>query len=143
MASRKIIEYLNRMKWFGLRKAFWITKIGMLNLKETIINTGILFPSYQQSLLKRSISRKLIEIYNGDDGHNVNYTQYFLGFGLIHYAFIRNLQPNNILCIGSRKGYIPATIALACKDNRKINHTKTGVESVFGKKKIRTNILPK
>lgn len=114
-----IIGYLNRMKWFGLRKLFWILKDGVLNLKETIINTGLLFPSYQQSLLKRSISRKLIDIYNGDDGHNVNYTQYFIGFGLIHYAFIRNLKPHNILCIGSRKGFIPATIALACKDNRK------------------------
>lgn len=39
-----------------------------------------------------------------------------LGFGLLHYALIRNLRPSNILCVGSTRGFIPACCALACKD---------------------------
>ena len=119
MTQDEMLQFLDRVKWFGFRKLYWIIKRRIIRTKETLINAGFLFPSYQQSLVKRSISRKLIEIYNGDDGHNLNYTQYFLGFGLIHYAFIRNLKPESILCVGSRKGFIPATIALACKDNDK------------------------
>lgn len=67
--------------------------------------------------MKRQISKTLIEVYGADEGHNINRTQYFLGFGLIHYALVRNIKPKYILCIGSRKGYIPAILALACKDN--------------------------
>lgn len=40
-----------------------------------------------------------------------------LGFGLIHYALVRNLKPDNALVIGSRTGYIPVIIALALLDN--------------------------
>lgn len=87
-------------------------------LKELCIDYGIFRPWYQQSLIKRPLSRKLITLYNGDDGHNINDTQFFLGFGLIHYALIRNTKPARILCVGSRKGYIPAILALACKDNK-------------------------
>lgn len=86
-------------------------------LTEYSIDYGLFRPWYQQSLIKRPLSRKLITLYNGDGGHNINETQYFLGFGLIHYALIRNTKPTRILCIGSRKGYIPAILALACKDN--------------------------
>lgn len=105
------------MKYFGLRKLYWIVKRRVIWTKDTLTNTGIIYPSHQQTIVKRSISKMLIDAYNGDEGHNVNFTQYFLGFGLIHYAFVRNLKPKHILCIGSRKGFIPATIALACKDN--------------------------
>lgn len=119
MNNNVLMRYLDAVKWFGLRKFFWIIRLQIIELKELLINSGLLYPSYQQSLMKRSMSRALIELYNGDDGHQVNHTQFFLGFGLIHYAFVRNLKPENILVIGSRKGYIPATLALACKDNRK------------------------
>lgn len=117
MDRQKILQLLNRVKWFGLRKGYWIIKRRIHRLKETLIDVSILFPDYQQTLIKRPLSRTLIEQYNGDNGHNVNFTQYFLGFGLIHYSFIRNLKPKHVLCIGSRKGYIPAILALACKDN--------------------------
>jgi hypothetical protein len=40
-----------------------------------------------------------------------------LGFGAIHYALVVNLRPERALVIGSRHGYIPATIALALKFN--------------------------
>ena len=42
-----------------------------------------------------------------------------LGFGLLHYAFVRNLQPDYALAIGSRYGFVPACIALALKANGK------------------------
>lgn len=88
-------HFLESVKYFGLRKLYSLGK----------------------SLIKRRVSKTLIEDFSGDEGHNINKTQYFLGFGLIHYAFVRNTKPRNILCIGSRKGFIPAILALACKDN--------------------------
>jgi predicted O-methyltransferase YrrM len=42
-----------------------------------------------------------------------------LGFGLLHYSFVRNLQPDFALAIGSRYGFVPACIALALKANGK------------------------
>lgn len=42
-----------------------------------------------------------------------------LGFGWIHYALIRNLQPERLLCVGSQRGFIPAIMALACLHNGK------------------------
>lgn len=63
------------------------------------------------------ISKTLIEAFGVDEGQNINRAQYFLGFGLIHYALVRNARPKRILCVGSRKGFIPAILALACKDN--------------------------
>jgi len=54
-----------------------------------------------------------------DNWHNLNTEKGNLGYGWIHYAFIRNLTPSTILTIGSRYGFIPAICALACKDNRK------------------------
>jgi len=49
--------------------------------------------------------------HNGGEAH--------IGFGLVHYAFVRNLRPNNALVIGSRYGFVPACIALALKANQK------------------------
>lgn len=40
-----------------------------------------------------------------------------LGFGLVHYAIVRNLRPDHALVIGSRSGYIPVAVALALLDN--------------------------
>lgn len=113
----QITTILDKVKYFGLRKLYWIIRNILFSFSEMLIDNGLYLPRKQQALLKRPISRKLIEYYGGDHGHNLNFSQYFLGFGLIHYAIIRNIQPTNILCIGSRKGYIPAILALACKDN--------------------------
>jgi len=41
-----------------------------------------------------------------------------LGFGFIHHSFIRTARPKNVLCIGSKRGFIPAICAMACKENR-------------------------
>lgn len=117
MAADRLLRILDTVKWFGFRKLYWSIKQLSMEAVEVLTDHGFLYPGLQQSLLKRSVSRKLVDSYNGDDGHQTNRTQFFLGFGLIHYALIRNLKPANILVIGSRKGFIPATIALACKDN--------------------------
>ena len=101
---KKISKIGKTLKWF------------VFNI-YSILKDAILATTYSQSLIKRAISRKLIVNYSGDNGHNLNFTQYFLGFGLIHYSFVRNTKPKNILCIGSRKGFIPAILGLACKDN--------------------------
>jgi hypothetical protein len=59
--------------------------------------------------------------YAFDDGaalwHNAENGS--LGFGLLHYAFLRNLRPDFALAIGSRYGFIPACLALALKANGK------------------------
>src|SRR5215813_12623104 len=49
--------------------------------------------------------------------HNADNTS--LGFGLLHYAFVRNLRPEHALALGSRYGFVPACIALAFKANGK------------------------
>ena len=62
--------------------------------------------------------RRLIKYYGGDSGHFINKDSGNLGYGFIHYAFIRNLKPKKVLCIGSGYGFIPAICALACRDNQ-------------------------
>lgn len=115
---------LNRTKYFGLRRAYYLGRSLALasykiivNVYQSLIDFGLVRRERQQSLIKRRISRVLAEEFGGDEGHNIDRKQYFLGFGLIHYSLIRNLRPKNILCVGSREGFIPAILALACKDN--------------------------
>ncbi|MFH0750165.1 MAG: class I SAM-dependent methyltransferase [Candidatus Gottesmanbacteria bacterium] len=69
----------------------------------------------REHIIKRTIANIIIDKFNGDKGQNTS--PYFLGFGLIHYALIRNTKPKLVLCIGSRRGYVPALCALACKEN--------------------------
>jgi hypothetical protein len=38
-----------------------------------------------------------------------------LGFGAIHYSLVINLKPRRLLVIGSRHGYIPATMAIGLR----------------------------
>lgn len=80
-----------------------------------LTNVSQLEPGFFRS----NISKKIISYYDGDSGHQVDLHTGDLGFGYIHYAFIRNTKPKHILCIGSRKGFIPAICALACKENSK------------------------
>jgi len=64
--------------------------------------------------------RRLMEYFIADDyGHQAKTIKADLGYGWIHYSFIRAIKPRNILCIGSRHGYIPAVLAQACKDNNR------------------------
>lgn len=60
----------------------------------------------------------LMETFHADEfGHRASITNSDLGYGWLHYAMVRANKPKNILCIGSRHGYIPAVLAQACKDN--------------------------
>jgi len=76
-----------------------------------------LFGMNRSVVFNRAVCRKIIEYYNGDGGHRTNLKTGNLGFGLIHYSLILNLRPKRVLCIGSRKGFIPAMCALACQEN--------------------------
>ena len=112
-----VSDFLDRVKWFGLRKIYYTGKHLLVRIEDILIDNAFIHPLSTSAFVKRRISRTLIELYNGHEGQNANAKNLFIGFGLIHYAFIRNLRPKNILCIGSQKGYIPAILALACKDN--------------------------
>lgn len=69
-------------------------------------------------LIHKKIARGLIRTYAREHNwHEIDLTTGNLGYGWIHYAMIRTLRPERVLCIGSRYGYIPIICALACKDN--------------------------
>ena len=56
---------------------------------------------------------------DGGDVREHNADKNTLGFGLLHYALVRNLQPDYALALGSRYGFVPACIALALSANDK------------------------
>ncbi len=68
-------------------------------------------------VLSTDTGRFLIDEFSGDTGQHTNFVQGFTGYGLIQYAIVRNARPTRILCIGSRRGFIPAILALALRDN--------------------------
>lgn len=90
-------------------------KIGLF--LTTNILSKKLFGKNRPIIFNRSITRKILDHYGGDSAHQVDHFYGNLGYGLIHYSFILNHKPKRILCIGSRKGYIPALCALACQEN--------------------------
>jgi len=69
------------------------------------------------SILTALLNGILIKRYSGDEGQNIKHPSMFLGFGSLHYSLIRNIKPKHILCIGSRKGFVPSILALACQHN--------------------------
>jgi hypothetical protein len=73
----------------------------------------------RSSLISPRVSKKLLNLFGGNAGHNLDPDNYTLGYGLFHYAFITNTKPSRVLCIGSEKGFIPAICALACKETGK------------------------
>lgn len=61
---------------------------------------------------------QLMKHFQADEnGHQANTAKADLGYGWLHYGLIRQQKPKNLLCIGSRYGFIPAVMAQACKDN--------------------------
>lgn len=56
---------------------------------------------------------------DGGDVREHNADKDTLGFGLLHYALVRNLRPEYALALGSRYGFVPACMALALKANGK------------------------
>lgn len=72
-----------------------------------------------RTIIDRQFSRMIMRRYNGDDGQCTDDRTGSLGYGFIHYAILRNIKPSRVLCIGSRKGFIPAILALALRENGK------------------------
>lgn len=103
--KNKFIKIMNFFKWFGLRKLYFV----YLNRKQK--------KELEKQLNNPQQVNFLIENYDGKQGQNIDQKHNNLGFALIHYSLVRNLKPKNILVIGSLKGFIPAILAKACKDN--------------------------
>jgi len=66
---------------------------------------------------KNYITKFINEFAKDDNWHNIDKNNANIGYAFLHYALIRIFKPKNVLCIGSRYGFIPAICALACKDN--------------------------
>lgn len=72
----------------------------------------------QSSLFSKKTIKTFIETYAREDNwHSLDKKNGGLGYGWIHYSLIRLLKPKNVLCVGSKWGFIPAVCALACRDN--------------------------
>jgi hypothetical protein len=73
---------------------------------------------FQSSLLSNKAIKTFIETYARKDvWHHQDKKRGGLGYGWVHYSLIRLIKPKNVLCIGSRWGFIPAVCAMACRDN--------------------------
>ncbi len=61
---------------------------------------------------------RLMQWFKADeDGHDCNAETGDLGYGWMHYGLIRCNRPKNLLCLGSRHGFIPAVMGQACLDS--------------------------
>ena len=72
-----------------------------------------------RTLIERPFGRMLMRRYNGDEGQNTDDRTGSSGYALIHYALLRNEKPKRVLCVGSRKGFVPGALALALRDNHR------------------------
>lgn len=70
----------------------------------------------RHNLINRITVRTILTHFGGSAGHGTDFQQGNLGLGLIHYSIVSSLRPERILCIGSEYGFVPAILALACKD---------------------------
>ncbi len=69
---------------------------------------------YSEKKLLRLVDKRYIK---GDNWHNLDVADGNWGYGYWHYSMIRILKPKNVLCTGSRYGFIPVVCAIACKRN--------------------------
>ncbi len=70
----------------------------------------------QRFLYDASLAYEVLQYFDGYLLQNADARRGLLGFGLLHHALIVNMKPARILCIGSKKGFIPALCAMACRD---------------------------
>lgn len=95
----------------------------MIKIVQKILKPLIAIRRYRRIGLSEKLThddniKKLMRAFRADEyGHQANTEQADLGYGFVHYGFIRQIKPQTILCIGSRYGFIPAVLAQACKDN--------------------------
>lgn len=116
--KRRILTILDRCKYFGLRWAYYNTIRLFSRMHMWCVDAGV-FGDPAGTIFNKRIARTLVTDFNGDSGHNIQEGTTFPGFGLIHYALLRAIKPDRVLCIGSRQGFIPAILAMALKDNGK------------------------
>ena len=109
------------------KKVFLKTKLRILRDALLYLKDSL----FSFSLINKYSARRLISYYGGNSGHFIDRKKGNLGYGFIHYGFIRNLKPKNILCVGSGFGFIPSILALACKDNGfgKVDFIDAGYDS--------------
>lgn len=55
--------------------------------------------------------------WNDQKSQNLDIDHNNYGYGVMHYALIKNLRPKRVLCVGSMYGYIPYMMAKACMEN--------------------------
>ena len=73
---------------------------------------------FSKNIINKNGINNIINFYaKGDIWHKQDFETGNLGYGWIHYGLIRLVRAKNVLCIGSRYGFIPAVCAMACKDN--------------------------
>lgn len=98
----------------------------LLRMEDRILiplETAVLFPI--TNLANNYFIRRIVSRYGADykcgneRSQNLDKATGNLGYGLLHYALVRNIRPENILCIGSMYGFIPFMCAMACKHNKK------------------------
>ena len=92
----------------------------MFGIKTKIVKkaSGTLTKLFKGKIVNDIAIREIMVYFMADtSGHRANVKKADLGYGFLHYGFIRTVKPIRILCIGSRHGYIPAILAQACKDN--------------------------
>jgi len=106
------------MKFFGLDVNLHIRDTLDLFLTNNRLSKN-LFGQNRSIFYNRAVTRKIITHFGADDGQNINTLTGNLGYGFIHYSFIVNTKPERVLCVGSRKGFIPSICALACQENGK------------------------
>lgn len=94
----------------------WYSTRNMFGIKTKVIRSITLLVS--KSLHNPVVVSDLMAAFHVDEyGHQADLQKKDLGYGWIHYGLVRQQKPKNILCVGSRHGYIPALLAQACKDN--------------------------
>lgn len=71
--------------------------------------------SLNYMLLTEQDIRRIRNFYPARGHNNSGYDD--IGFGFLHYAYIRNLKPERILVVGSQRGFVPAICGLAAKHN--------------------------
>lgn len=93
---------------------------GLMRFKFSF-NSKLIFPVYKK--FEKYIFNEVVNHYgadykwNDEKSQNLDKQRANHGYGLFHYAMVRNQKPKNILCVGSMYGYIPYMLAKACEDN--------------------------
>lgn len=125
-----MIKYLLRLyhkvklHW-GIKKKIeplFFNFLEKLRYHQHLMGMTVILPLYEY--LTHLIFNRIVYHYGADYHWNDQKSQNLdkptanLGYGLIHYAIVRNQKPKNILCVGSMYGFIPFALARACQDNQ-------------------------